>query len=150
MTEQEERAAVVAEALTWLRTKWHHQARVKGAGVDCAMFLAAVYQACGLCPEIKPDHYPMDWAMHRQQGLFVDWVKKYAREVEHPGPGDIVLYQFGKVLSHGAIVIGWPQIIHADRRAGMVTLAEGDQDWLVMGSGERVISFWSPWPRAAA
>jgi cell wall-associated NlpC family hydrolase len=31
------RAAVVAEARSWLGTPFHHQGRVKAAGVDCAM-----------------------------------------------------------------------------------------------------------------
>ena len=150
MTETEERAAVVAEALTWLRTPWHDKGRVKGVGVDCAMFLAGVFETCCLIPRIEPKHYPRDWAMHRDEKLFEEWVAKFGRKVDAPQPGDVVLYQFGRVFSHGAIVIDWPRIIHADRRAGMVTLAEGDQDWLCKASGERAVAFWSFWPRAAA
>lgn len=32
----EQRAAVAQEALAWLGTPYHHHARIKGVGVDCA------------------------------------------------------------------------------------------------------------------
>jgi hypothetical protein len=35
--------AQVQEALTWLGIPYHHHARVKGVGVDCAQLLCAVY-----------------------------------------------------------------------------------------------------------
>ena len=44
------RAAVVAEAATWLRTPYHHMGRVKNAGTDCLMLLAEVYEAAGVIP----------------------------------------------------------------------------------------------------
>lgn len=150
MTEAEERQAVIAEARSWLGTAWHHRARVKGAGVDCALLGAEVYHACGLMPRIEPEHYPIDWAMHRDEGLFEAWVAKYARPVDRGEPGDFALYKYGRVFSHGAIIIDWPLIIHASRPAGMVTLDHGDQDWLTKASGEHALTFWSPWPRRAA
>jgi cell wall-associated NlpC family hydrolase len=39
---EDERAAVVAEARTWIKTPWRHMADIKGAGVDCAMLLVRV------------------------------------------------------------------------------------------------------------
>ena len=36
MTHDDERAAVVAEAMTWIGTPWAHMAHLKGVGVDCA------------------------------------------------------------------------------------------------------------------
>jgi hypothetical protein len=49
------RAAVVKEALTWLGTPYHHHARVKGVGVDCARLLCAVYEASACVPHIIGD-----------------------------------------------------------------------------------------------
>lgn len=46
-----QRQAVVAEAKTWIGTGFHHEARIKGAGVDCAQLLIAVFSACGFVPE---------------------------------------------------------------------------------------------------
>ena len=42
------RADVVAEARTWLGTKWIHQHRAKGQGVDCAGLIICVVRDLGL------------------------------------------------------------------------------------------------------
>ena len=39
---------IVAEARTWLGTRFHHQGRVKGVGVDCAGLIVCVAQAVGV------------------------------------------------------------------------------------------------------
>jgi len=57
MSEELERQLVIKEALTWLSTPFHHEAMIKGAGVDCGMFLAAVYRVAGLIPEFTVAHY---------------------------------------------------------------------------------------------
>ena len=44
------RESVVAEARTWLKTKFHHQARKKGVGVDCAMLSLEVGREAGVFP----------------------------------------------------------------------------------------------------
>ena len=144
--EQAQRAAVVAEAHTWLRTPYHHMGRINGAGVDCAMLLIEVYSRCGVFPNFDPGYYPPDWHYHRDEEKYLGFVQKLAREVEKPQPADIALYQFGKVMSHGAIVIDWPLIIHAHIGKGC-SLDHGDQDWLVRNERpEAKVSFWSPWP----
>jgi hypothetical protein len=70
------RAAVVQEALTWLGTPYHHHARVKGVGVDCAQQLCAVYEACGCVPHIDPGNYAHDWHLHRGEEVFIGWLEK--------------------------------------------------------------------------
>ena len=117
--EREQRVAVVAEARTWLRTPYHHAARLKGVGVDCAMFLAEVYAAVGLVPRIEPEPYPPDWHLHRGEERFKAWLNRYAVRVDSPLPGDVAMYRFGRAASHGAIVIAWPRIIHARIGAGV-------------------------------
>lgn len=113
MTEPEIRAQVVAEARTWLNTPYHHQGGIKGAGVDCAFFLIRVFHAVGLIPDIDPRPYPPDWHLHRDAERYLEWVKQYGRAVMDPHPGDIALYQFGRCISHGAIVLDWPTVIHS-------------------------------------
>src|SRR5437660_5143962 len=51
MTIGQRRGLVVAEAETWLRTPYHHMARVKGAGADCLTLLAEVYEKAGVIPQ---------------------------------------------------------------------------------------------------
>ncbi len=55
------RQAVIAEAVTWIGTPFHHAARVKGAGVDCLMLLAEVYERAGAAPHVVPPFYVQDW-----------------------------------------------------------------------------------------
>jgi cell wall-associated NlpC family hydrolase len=107
------RAAVLEEARTWLRTPFHHEGRSKGAGVDCAMLLAEVYERAGQIPRVLPEHYPHDWHLHRDEERFLAWLLKFAHQVEEPLPGDIAIFRIGRTWSHGAIVINWPIVIHA-------------------------------------
>ena len=129
--------AVVAEARSWLRTPYHHQGRIKGVGVDCAMLLCEVYHAVGLIPYIDPRPYPPDWHLHRGQERYLQWVSEYADAVESAEPGDVALYQFGRTKSHGAIVISWPTVVHSYRGEGCV-LADGTQAKLE----GRLTGFW--------
>lgn len=123
MTEQAQRQAVLAEAMTWLGTPWHHAARVRGAGVDCAQFLIAVFTTVGLVPDIMPGIYPIDWHMHRNEPRFLHHLTKYTHPVEQPRPADIAMFRFGRHAAHGAIIIEWPTIIHAYLHEGGVVLA---------------------------
>ncbi len=159
MNEEQQRLAVVNEAKTWLRTPYHSMARVKGAGVDCAMILAEVYQAAGMIPRIDPAEYPPDWHLHRGQEKYMEYVMKYATLISTAGkPGDGVLFRFGRCFSHGGIIIKWPTIIHAflDRPVQYED-ATRDQKLVKMGEAgnrPRPKLFFTLWPtdeqRAAA
>jgi cell wall-associated NlpC family hydrolase len=121
MTEAEERIAVVREARSWIGTPYHHAARVKGVGVDCAMLLAAVYEEAGLVSPILFERYPPGWMLHRDAERLLDAVEARAFPVEEPGaPGDLLVYRYGRAFAHGAIIVEWPVIIHAVQRAGVI------------------------------
>ncbi len=122
MTEEEGRKAVVIEATTWLGTPYHHAARLKGIGVDCAMLLAEVYHNAGLIPEITPEDYPPDWHLHRDTERYLKWVEKFARKIETdcPLPGDIAMFRFGRATAHAGIVNAWPEIIHSYINCGVI------------------------------
>lgn len=139
------RADVVAEALSWKGTPWHHMARLKGVGVDCAQFPAAVYEAAGLIAHVEPD-YPQQWMMHRERELFVEWVEKVGgREIERAAilPGDLGLWKFGRTFSHGGIFISQEQIIHAMVRAG-VQVDEVDRHVDLLNREGRFFTLWGP------
>jgi len=119
---------IVTEATTWLGTPYHHHARVKGAGVDCAQLLYAVFvDALGLAPSFEIDAYPADWMMHRSEERFLSYIVEHAREVKKPQAGDIALFKWGRCFAHGAIVVNWPTVIHADINAGRVSMDDADQ-----------------------
>ncbi len=109
------RTDVVEEAKTWLRTPWHHRARIKGVGVDCAQFLIGVYANAGLVEDFDTGEYPVDWMLHREEERFLFWIEKYLVPAEYPTPlsGDTVIWKFGRCFSHAAIVVEWPVVIHA-------------------------------------
>ena len=91
-----ERAAVVAEAITWLGTPYHHMGRVKGAGADCLTFLAGAFEAAGLVPRIEIPYYPADWHMHRAEELYLGGLLQHCIELAKgaaPLPGDICLWR---------------------------------------------------------
>lgn len=129
-----ERALVAAEARSWIDTPYHHRARVKGAGVDCAMILVGVYEALGLVEPIDVPAYPPDWHLHRGEEVYLDIVRRYADEIDGPpAQGDIALWKIGRAFAHGAIVLEWPLVIHAwlaDRR---VLIASGEGPLLSRG-----------------
>lgn len=116
--------AVIAEAMTWLGTPWHHRARVKGAGVDCAQFLIAVYSAAGLIPEFDSGDYPKDWHLHQDEPRFKNWLLQFADPVATPEPGDVAMFRFGRHESHASIVIDFPKVIHAWIDEKMVVVSD--------------------------
>lgn len=114
MTEAEERAAVVAEAQSWIGTPYISNGATKGSGTDCAMLLIAVYSAVGLIPVFDPRPYSPQWHVHRNEEKYMEYVLRYAKEIDGPPlPGDLVMFKIAKLFAHGAIVTKWPYVIHA-------------------------------------
>lgn len=139
MSQAQERSAVVAEALTWLETPYHHHARIKGVGVDCAQILCAVFETCGHVGPIDLGNYPPQWHLHHSEELYLGWLEKVgAREVQAPALGDIAVFKFGRCYSHGAIVVGTGLLLHSYLRRG-VHLSR-DTEAPIAG---RAVKFWS-------
>ena len=140
MTENEQRDAVIKEALSWERTPHHNGACIKGHGVDCGTYPIACYRACGLIPEIRIPRYSHQFHLNRGEEWYRAIVDAHGHRVEKPLRGDFALYKIGRVYSHGAIVIEWPRIIHAWVGIG-VTQDQGDQGHLA----DKDVIFYSPW-----
>ena len=120
MSEADLRAAIVAEARTWVGTPYGDNQRVKGAGVDCGYLLLAVYAAVGAVPDFRPDYYAPQHHLHSSDEVYLRYVLDRATESPGPpGPGDVVMFRFGRVFSHAGIVVGWPMIVHAMRLDGV-------------------------------
>lgn len=140
MTEQEQRSAVAAEALSWLGTGYHHHARLKGVGVDCAHHLCAVFEACGLVDPIDPGYYATDWHLHRGEEVYEEWLARFAKRVEAPHVGDVAVFKFGRCFSHGGVFVSDDQVVHAYINVGVMLnrLCEAP----LQG---RDVHFWSVW-----
>ena len=112
----EVRAAVVAEALSWVGTRYHHGQAVKGRGVDCAMSLIEWFAAPGVIERFDPRPYPASWFLHRDEERFLATIQHYADRLPdgvEPLPADIALYRFGRCIAHGALVLDGTFIVHA-------------------------------------
>jgi cell wall-associated NlpC family hydrolase len=139
------RESVVSYAKSWLGTPYHHHARIKGVGVDCAQILAAVYEEAGIIPHTELGDYPCEWHYHHDEERYIDWlIKGGARRLDsgnEPQAGDIGVWRFGRTFSHGGIVIEGgkrPLILHAYIQRGVV-LSYVDEEPI---SG-RTSQFWS-------
>ncbi|MFZ5544406.1 MAG: hydrolase [Pseudomonadota bacterium] len=148
MDEATQRAAVVAEGMTWHRTPYHHHGRIKGAGVDCAMLLAEVFHACGLVERVEPGHYPVQWHLHRDEERFIGWLQQYAQPLpagQALQPADVALFRFGRTYSHGGLMVEPDLVLHAfnDRFTSGVILTRLDEAPL-QGRDVLFWTFWKP------
>jgi cell wall-associated NlpC family hydrolase len=146
-----ERRAVIAEARSWEGTPFHHMGRIKGpqGGCDCATSIAAIYHAAlpHRVPEMVFGYYAPGWNLSRAGAAAERYLATVqaipgVREVALPLPGDLVLFHWGLAWAHGAVVVAWPLILHADMSAGKV---RGDRADLGRLKRRRVrfFSFWS-------
>jgi cell wall-associated NlpC family hydrolase len=112
---------LLTEARSWIGTPFEGNQCCKGSGVDCGQFLRGVGQNLGIVPEIKIQHYRMDFMLHRDEEWYKEWIEQFCVEVPGPPlPGDIVLYKQGRLYSHGGFVSSWPMIIHAYASIGVI------------------------------
>jgi cell wall-associated NlpC family hydrolase len=114
MSEQEQRQAVIAEALTWIGTPFLMNAEVKGIGVDCAHLLVACYRKAGVKTEDAP-RATRDWHLHTKEQKYLGILDRHCNRVKDPQPGDIAAFRFRTcpVFAHSGIVVNWPVMIHA-------------------------------------
>jgi cell wall-associated NlpC family hydrolase len=140
------RQAVLAAARTWKGTPYHHQSNIKAVGVDCLYFIAEAYREAGIVSQIDIPTYAFQWNLNHNTETYLNGLLQHAREVETPQPADIALWKIGRTYSHGAIVIQWPNIIHAVIGRG-VTEDNVDQAlWLKFDHRKlRPVKFFSYW-----
>lgn len=134
------RELVVAEAKTWIGTRYHHSADVKGHGVDCAMLLVRVYCDLGIAPIFDPRPYAPQWYLHRTEEKYIKWLESYGKRIDKAGPGDVALYRFGRCAAHGAIIVDDNYMIHAYVGSNAVMIRERRAE---MPHGT-LDSYWTP------
>lgn len=117
------RAEIVAEARSWKETPFHHQAELKGVGVDCAGLLRGVCIALGVMqadyrrlPEAAPflgyGPVPDGVLMRRACETFMSTISMATMQA-----GDAVLIRWGRHPQHTGILgdyaHGGLSLIHA-------------------------------------
>lgn len=146
--ERDQRLSVCSEALSWLGTRYHPHARVKNGGVDCATFLLEVFQRRALVEPYDPGYYAPDWHMHRNEELYLKHIERFCvKKIEADGniedalPGDVPLFQFGRTISHGAIMLHVPVVIHSYVQRGVIL--DDMLNGYLAGRFRGVWSYWS-------
>lgn len=113
---------IVEAAKSWLGTPHINNAKVKGKGIDCGMLLLASTEDAGLIEKgsVKVKPYSNEWHLHRSEEWFLSYVQEHCDKVEEMQPGDFLLYQYGRCISHGAVYIGNDTVIHAMVNRGVI------------------------------
>lgn len=116
------RSQILHEARTWLGTPFHHQARTKGVGVDCAGLVIGVGQALGFSIE---DHPRRNYSRFPVVGRsLINYVEKNGIQVpiDQAAVGTVLVFWIHKRTrpQHMAIVAPHGKIIHAWYEAGEV------------------------------
>lgn len=120
------RARIVAEALTWIGTPYADLQGLKGpgGGVDCVYLLLGVAQAVGALPATYPRPvYSSQAHLHTDREHYREALEAVGcQEIPWDArqPGDIVLFRFGRVASHAAILVTPSEIVHAHSRRGVL------------------------------
>ena len=119
----EPRRRVVEIAESWIGTRFHDCAGLKGVGVDCANLVAKVFEEAALVETINIPHYTPHFYLHSEGEILCEELLKYAREITEAEilPADLVVYKIGRAFAHVAIVCEWPRyVIHAHKPSGAV------------------------------
>ena len=110
------RTAVVAEARSWIGTRYRHQASLKGVGCDCLGLVRGVWRGCiGAEPEAPPPYAP-DWAEAIGREAMLEVAMRHLVPVGDVfAAGDVLLFRYrhGYVAKHAAIASSATTMIHA-------------------------------------
>ncbi|MEZ0302021.1 MAG: NlpC/P60 family protein [Hyphomicrobiaceae bacterium] len=111
------RPHIVALARSWLGTPYHHQASVKGAGVDCVGLIRGVWRELyGRDAEAAPA-YTRDWAEATGRETLLEAARHHLIEIDPSAaaPGDVLVFRYrgSSVAKHAAILATPDTMIHA-------------------------------------
>lgn len=127
------RAAFVNEALSWIGTPFRDCADIKGpnGAVDCAMMLVRCAVDTGIAAPFDPRPYSPRHMLHSYDQKFIGWLEKLgAVEIDTPRVGDVVLWQFARSYSHGAIMVNSIEVAHAYGASRMALVSRRDEPLL--------------------
>ena len=90
---------VVHEARSWLGTPFHHQARLKGVGVDCVGLIVGVCNALGIPVEDTTNYqrFPNGYLLAKE------FERQFIKKFTQPEAGDIMLFRISRMPQHCAI-----------------------------------------------
>ncbi len=121
------RAAIVAEAQSWIGTPYRHQASLKGVGCDCLGLVRGVWrELLGSEPEPVPP-YARDWAEAGEGEPLAEAAFRHLDPIAPDAflPGDVLLFRWRAnfVAKHAALVSAPYRMIHAHDGAAVAEIA---------------------------
>lgn len=111
-----DRAAIVAEARSWLGTPYHHGASLKGVGCDCLGLVRGIYRVLiGREPETPPPYSGSWLEASTAEAMLVAAGRHLAPVVGAASPGDILVFRLrpGLAAKHAAVLVAADRMIHA-------------------------------------
>lgn len=124
------RREIINNAVRWINTPFEDGQCVKGVGTDCAMLCFGVaVESKILDPKTRkliPNYSPEHHFNSSEELLEKQLIAFGCKETVNPKPGDMVLFRYGKCMSHVGIVINERpfQIIHAMKTMGKVVISD--------------------------
>jgi NlpC/P60 family putative phage cell wall peptidase len=91
------RDQIIEAARSWIGTPWHHQARLKGVGVDCVGLIVGVCQEMGISVQDTTDYRRFPDGVTLAKELERQLVK-----TAEPLPGDVLLFRVTRLPQHVA------------------------------------------------
>jgi len=115
------RTDIVASARTWVGTAFHHQARLKGVGVDCIGVVIGVARELGL---VAPGFDVLAYPRVPDGRDLMDLAALHMTRTTEMRAGDVVVIRFGGDPQHFGILSdyrhGGLSMIHADAKRKLV------------------------------
>jgi len=135
------REMIVVKAREWadLRVKYQHRGVTRG-GCDCSGLPVGILKELGFLQDFVMPCYPPDWNLHNAKfNYLLDYVNKLADEIpiNERQPGDLLLFRFGKQISHAGIYIGDDTFVHCYATNGVWYGVLKNSPW-----GKRLVSAW--------
>lgn len=127
MAQRITREAIVAEARSWIGTRYRHQASLKGAGCDCLGLVRGIWrEVIGIEPEAPPPYAP-DWAEAGGEETLAAAALRHLVPIATDAfdAGDVLLFRWrdGMVAKHVAISSSPTTMIHAHDGAAVCEIA---------------------------
>lgn len=111
------REAIIAEALSWIGTPYHHQASLKGVGADCLGVVRGVWRSVHGYDAEMPPAYSRDWAEAAGEETLLAAAGRHMRPIgiDQRQPGDVLIFRFRATVpaKHAGILTGPDTFVHA-------------------------------------
>lgn len=104
------RSTIVAQTRGWIGTPYHHQASLRGIGVDCIGLVRGIFRdVVGTETEVIPCYGP-DWAEVTGEETLIAAARRHLVEtpVHAARSGDVLIFRYRDryLAKHAAILIG--------------------------------------------